>query len=385
MIWVVFLVMALVATAFALFPIFRPDTSTVVRSDAVPAVLADQLEEVRRDLDRGLISAAEAKAAELEIKKRILSVVRRTTSEEHGPGEGGGRAGAILAALFVPLMAFGYYTVKGAPDVPALAFAERAPERVEEARIVDLVHQLHARLQNDPNGGASEGWMLLGQTYMRMQRFEDAVRAFETVADRSDATSATWSMLAEALIGANAGTVVPGAEAAIERALEIDATNPAATFYAAVAESQGGDDAKAYDLLTTRLTEANGYAAWMDSYVALINRLAQDTGQPRVAISDYVSEAPRGPSAADVAAARDMSEGDRADFIRSMVDRLASRLEAEPDDLDGWMRLGNAYKVLNERKNAIEAYSRAQELLEAAAQDDPRRQVVENALRDLQG
>ena len=36
------------------------------------------------------------------------------------------------------------------------------------------------------------------------------------------------------------------------------------------------------------------------------------------------------------------------------------------------MRLGNAYKVLNERKNAIEAYSRAQELLEAAAQDDPR-------------
>ncbi len=68
-----------------------------------------------------------------------------------------------------------------------------------------------------------------------------------------------------------------------------------------------------------------------------------------------------------------------------MVDRLASRLEAEPDDLDGWMRLGNAYKVLNERKNAIEAYSRAQELLEAAAQDDPRRQVVENALRDLQG
>ena len=127
MIWVAFLVMALVASAFALLPIFRPDTAAVIRSDAVPAVLADQLEEVRRDLDRGLISAAEAKAAELEIKKRILSVVRRTTSEEHGPGAGGGRAGAILAALFVPLMAFGYYTVNGAPDVPALAFGERAP------------------------------------------------------------------------------------------------------------------------------------------------------------------------------------------------------------------------------------------------------------------
>lgn len=385
MIWIVFLVMALAATAFALFPIFRPDTAAVVRSDAVPAVLADQMEEVRRDLDRGLISAAEAKAAELEIKKRILSVVRKTMSEEDGPGAGSGRTGAFLAGLFVPFIAFGYYTVNGAPDVPALAFAERALERAEEARIVDLAQQLHDRLQNDPNGGASEGWMLLGQTYMRMQRFEDAVRAFEKVAGRSDATSATWSMLAEALIGANAGTVVPRAEATIERALEIDAMNPAATFYAALAESQRGDDAKAYDLLTTRLAEAHGYSAWMDSYVSQINRLAQETGKPRVAVSDYASEAPRGPSAADVAAARDLSEGDRADYIRSMVDRLASRLEAEQDDLDGWMRLGNAYKVLNERKNAIEAYSRAKELLEAAAQDDPRRQLVENALRDLQG
>lgn len=385
MIWVAFVLMAAVAASFALFPLFRSETAAVLRSDAVPAVLADQLEEVKRDLDRGLISAVEAKSAELEIKKRILSVVRRAGSEEPGPAAGGGRAGAMLAAAFIPLMAFGYYAANGAPGVPALAFADRAPERAEEARIADLAQQLRDRLQSDPNGGPSEGWMLLGQTYMRMGRFEEAVMAFKTVSERADATSATWSMLAESMIRADGGTVAPRAAAAIDRALETDGMNPAATFYDALAESQGGDDARAYDLLTNRLAVADRQEPWMDTYVAQVNRLAQETGKPRVDVSDFAPEAPRGPNAADVAAAGDMSDGDRADFIRSMVDRLATRLESEPDDLDGWMKLGNAYKVLNDRQRAIEAYGRARELLDAAPQDDPRRQTVEKALWDLRG
>jgi cytochrome c-type biogenesis protein CcmH len=66
-------------------------------------------------------------------------------------------------------------------------------------------------------------------------------------------------------------------------------------------------------------------------------------------------------------AAKEMSSGDRQAFIRSMVQRLADRLEESPDDFDGWMRLGRAYGVLGETEKSSDAYGRAADL----RPDDP--------------
>ena len=46
-------------------------------------------------------------------------------------------------------------------------------------------------------------------------------------------------------------------------------------------------------------------------------------------------------------------------MIRDMVTGLAQRLEANPDDLDGWKRLGRSYLVLEDAARAKQAYSRA--------------------------
>jgi cytochrome c-type biogenesis protein CcmH len=48
--------------------------------------------------------------------------------------------------------------------------------------------------------------------------------------------------------------------------------------------------------------------------------------------------------------------------IRTMVAGLAQRLAANPDDADGWLRLGRAYAVLGERDKAVDAYEHAQKL-----------------------
>jgi cytochrome c-type biogenesis protein CcmH len=49
---------------------------------------------------------------------------------------------------------------------------------------------------------------------------------------------------------------------------------------------------------------------------------------------------------------------ERARAIRTMVEGLASRLEAQPDDLDGWRRLARAWRVLGESEKALAAYAR---------------------------
>ena len=66
-----------------------------------------------------------------------------------------------------------------------------------------------------------------------------------------------------------------------------------------------------------------------------------------------------------------------------MVERLASRLESQPEDLDGWLRLANAYSVIGERNEAIAAYVKARALLGDVPENDSRRVQIENGLKKL--
>ena len=74
----------------------------------------------------------------------------------------------------------------------------------------------------------------------------------------------------------------------------------------------------------------------------------------------------RGTGAQDAAVA-DMGEAEREAMIQSMVDGLAERLAENPEDVDGWLRLGRSRLVLGEDEAAIEAYARAR----ALAPDNP--------------
>jgi len=60
----------------------------------------------------------------------------------------------------------------------------------------------------------------------------------------------------------------------------------------------------------------------------------------------------RGPTEADVAAAASMPSDEQNKMIRDMVSGLATRLEREPDDLEGWLMLIRSYAVLEEPEKA---------------------------------
>ena len=68
-----------------------------------------------------------------------------------------------------------------------------------------------------------------------------------------------------------------------------------------------------------------------------------------------MSQAPKGPSAADVRAAGQMSAGDRQSMINNMVSRLANRLHEQGGDVTSWMRLVKAYNVLGKKAEARKA------------------------------
>lgn len=103
-----------------------------------------------------------------------------------------------------------------------------------------MVERLVHRLNDQPDD--LDGWLLLGRSYVQLEEYPLAVRAF----DRADHIAGGRS--AEALIGeANALVLIDDSEltgqasALIERALAVDPNSPQALFLGAAAALRRGD------------------------------------------------------------------------------------------------------------------------------------------------
>jgi cytochrome c-type biogenesis protein CcmH len=166
---------------------------------------------------------------------------------------------------------------------------------------------------------------------------------------------------AESLSFANDGQVTPNARRLFAEAARIDPKNARAPYYLALAKLQSGKRREALEDWRGLVPDAAPDEPWLPALRQRIARLSAelDGGAP---VSPSVTQTAPGPSASDIKAAQSMSKGDRSAMIRSMVQRLADRLKDEPDDADGWLRLGRAYGVLGEQRKSRDAYGRAAKL-----------------------
>ena len=379
MIWILAAMMAAATVLALIWPLGSKDAEDGGRQAKAMAIYEDQLAELDRDAERGLITGDEARAASVEIKRRMLA----TAAQQDTARQSSGKRAIVATALAVPLAAAALYTQIGSPDIPAIPFAERGAEQQDARELQALITELRSRLEADPSGGETRGWVLLGSTLMNMGRPTQAVEAFTQVVERPDATSGVWSQYAEALITAEQGIVTPRASNAISRAMELDASNPAASYYRAIELDQEGDTAGARKMLLERIAVETAFAPWMPTFLQTANQMGARIGLDPVDPPEF--EAPRGPSQDDVAAAADMSPEERMAFIRSMVDGLETRLADEPENLEGWLQLARSLVVLGEEERAFQALQKAQPLVVDLAPDDPQRRLVEEGLKRFSG
>jgi cytochrome c-type biogenesis protein CcmH len=75
-----------------------------------------------------------------------------------------------------------------------------------------------------------------------------------------------------------------------------------------------------------------------------------------------------------------MTDQQRSQMIRGMVDRLATRLHENGSDLDGWLRLLRAYKVLGEHAKTKAAIAEARAAL---ANEPDKLSRLDAAIKDL--
>src|ERR1700678_1791257 len=330
--WFVFALMTAAADFAVLWPLGRQRRAQNDGSETT--VYKDQLAEVDRDLAAGLIGASEAEAARVEISRRLLAAADNQRDPPVASSLPLRRFAAILALVGLPIISLALYLPLGSPqlgDFP-LAHRARAPDATQS--LDNLVAQVEAHLEKNPTDG--RGWNVLAPVLARLGRYEEAVRAYRNSITYNGDGADRRADLGEVLAGASGGVVTSEARAEFERAIAIKADEPKANYFLGLAAEQDGRTAEAASIWRSVLAKAPPDAPWRPLVQAALARVGG-------------SSAPA-PSDDAMAAAKDMNEADRGAMIRGMVDRLASRLKQNGDDVEGWLRLGGGYVVRGERQ-----------------------------------
>jgi cytochrome c-type biogenesis protein CcmH len=359
-----YLILALMTAAaiFAvLWPLSRKPQSAAADSHDVE-VYRDQLDEIERDRKAGLIGDNEAEAARVEISRRLLAAA--DSSEKPGSRPTASpmwrrRAAALIALIVLPAMAAGLYIRQGSPQLPGAPLAGRLEAPLENRSIESMVAQVEAHLEKNPNDG--QGWQVVAPVYMRMGRFNDAVRARAQTIRLLGSSADREADLGEAQVAAANGVVTADAKAAFERALKADAANLKAQYFTGLAAEQDGRPEDAALVWRAMLERAPPNAPFRTLIQQSLARVEPKSVEPKPVESKTAAaiepKAPQpGPTQEDMAAAQQMTADQRQEMIRGMVDRLAERLKTDSSDFEGWLRLVRAYAVMGDKDKAREAF-----------------------------
>jgi cytochrome c-type biogenesis protein CcmH len=332
--------MTLGVIAVLLLPVLRRGAAGEVadRNAYDRAVFRDQLAELERDLERGSIAPADAEAARNEISRRLIAAAEQPGSKRSMTVP----AIAIASVLLVPLVALPLYLKAGNPGLPGVPLSERMAKAEEKGDYEALMVKVEQHLAQNPDD--IEGWKVLAPAYRRGMRWTDAVEAHRNIVRLSPPDAMALADYAEAMVMAGEGMVSAQAHELFGKALTLDPKLPKARFYDALALKQENKTEEAKAAFEAFLKDTPADAPWRPMLLAEM----QDMGAKPPALDQET-----------MASAQSMAPEDQQAMIRSMVDGLEERLAANPDDLDGWLRLIRSRAVLGEADKAKAAYDKA--------------------------
>lgn len=391
-----------VGTALILaFFLFRSLISPVPTDESQTqlAIYKDQLAEIERDEARGTLSEDEAKRLRTEVSRRILSADAQSqiTPKAMSMTE----VAAVVTVVLVTLLGGGLwaYTNLGVPgydDLPRAERFARADEMREnratqdevwarlpvevlndaEGQNGELIKKLRETVETRPND--LEGQRILVGVETGLENYRAAVRAQERILSilGGQAQAEDFFEYGQLLIFASGMYVSPEAENALRAALARDPSHEGARYFMGLMMLQNDRADVAFNAWRRLLTQGDPEAPWQQFIRQDIEEVAAMAGAV-----NFELPPPRlkGPSAADIESASEMSAADRQEFIRSMVAQLSDRLATEGGNAAEWARLISSYGILGEVENAKVIWTEAQsvfgtdpsaiEQLRAAAQN----------------
>jgi len=326
--------------------------------DASLAVHRRQLSEIDELAERGLLADGELKAARAEAGRRLIAAADH---QDAWPSANPKLRPLTLAlAALAPVIALGAYMMIGAPGMADQPYLKRVaewrksdPSLLEPQKIAAVLEQIVAARPTDAEALKNLALARLagGDVTGASQALRHAVKL---APDRVD----LWVALGETFVAEGDGEIGADARRAFGEALKRDPQSASARYHLARARIADGDLAGGLSDWRALLASLPADDRRRESFSQEIARVEAAGGLP-------ASAAPTGqPAQAQAGGA----EGDVQDMIQGMVASLAAKLEANPDDPDGWIKLTRAYAVLGDAARRDATLAKA----EARYKDQPK-------------
>ncbi len=234
--WIITALLVALAFLFILYPLFfsRPEqrAATDLRNQNLLAYRT-RLSELEEEFQQGNIDEDNFQMLKEELAGAMLDDVSeeqpaeevRATDLRMDHRRRSTRAVVVLAALLLPVGVYLLYGKWGALDqveqYEAMIELQQNGDRM--AQMTVLTQRLADRLEEQPNN--PDGWAMLGRSYMRMELYPEAAKAFERLADVAGADQAqavAWGLSAQAWFFDSQGAMTDEVSRAMDRALELD-------------------------------------------------------------------------------------------------------------------------------------------------------------------
>lgn len=385
--WLITTALALGSCAMLALALWRGHLAARPAAEFDLQVYRDQLAEVERDIDRGILKGDDAERLLTEISRRILTADKALQDESRDVRSPNSAKYAAMAGLMAILVGGSYalYRDLGAPGYGDLALstriaaadearAQRPSQESAEASLppvnispdtpqsyLELIEKLREAVKTRPED--LQGATLLATHEMRLGNAAAAHLAQSKVIrlKGEDVTAEDYATYADMLVIAAGGYVSPQAEGALAQTLQKDPKNGVARYYSGLMMLQVGRPDIAFRAWARLLQESEDNEAWVEPIRSQIEDLAFRAGV-KYELPPLKNAELSGPSAQDIENAQEMSEQDRTEMIRGMVDQLSDRLATSGGSAQEWARLLSALGVLGEADQAALIWQNAKDV-----------------------
>ena len=248
MFWIVVAVLIVIALVIIIVPLLRVnDFSEISREDQNIAIAKDKLAVLKEQLDNHEINDDQFTIAKGELENALALDLENQKSSELNQN---GRWLIYVLAILLPLASVGMYWKIGKPELlnpkEKLAEMQQSNQNLENMSLTDILALVKKRLNENPKDG--EGWYILGRTFMNIQKYPEAVTAYQRSYDLLGDEPNIMLALADAIAMTKDGLMIGEPEALVNQALEIAPNHEIGLWLGGLAAEQRNDIPKAYEL-----------------------------------------------------------------------------------------------------------------------------------------
>jgi cytochrome c-type biogenesis protein CcmH len=263
--WIICVLLLVIALLFVILPLWFGNLkiNTVQRDSANLEIFRDQIAEMDTDLRNGLLTQDMYEQGKRELQSRLVDEVGEAQSITAVSVRDPFKILALVLAVIIPVAAIGLYWQIGNRHALLPQPSNVSADQFSSVRSESALKALEQKVAAQPQDGDS--LFQLARSYAEMERYTDAVQAYDKLTQLVPNEAQLWADYADVLAMASGKSLVGTPTKLLNKALSIEP-----------------DNFKALALSGSAAMERSDYAAAVAYWEKLLKLIPQDNENAKI-------------------------------------------------------------------------------------------------------